>query len=158
MNKRNRILTVSLLLLLAVAVVFTVSCKKKEEAAGPAADKLKVVLYVNGTLGDKSFFDSAARGLQMAIDQLGIEGKIVEGGYDRPNGNGYRPAGGRGLGHHHRRDLALQDYWSDRSTHPEKKFFTYDRPSSTKRAVSVTSTPSHSQTRHLSSWEPSPPW
>jgi len=128
MNKRNRILTVSLLLLLAVAVVFTVSCKKKEEAAGPAADKLKVVLYVNGTLGDKSFFDSAARGLQMAIDQLGIEGKIVEGGYDPAK---WEP------------DIAqlaegdwdiiiagtwqLQEYLEKIApTHPEKKFFTYD--------------------------------
>ena len=127
MNKRNRILTVSLLLLLAVAVVFTVSCKKKE-AAEPTADKLKVVLYVNGTLGDKSFFDSAARGLQMAIDQLGIEGKIVEGGYDPAK---WEP------------DIAqlaegdwdiiiagtwqLQEYLEKIApTHPEKKFFTYD--------------------------------
>ncbi len=44
--------------------------------------KLKVVLYVNGTLGDKSFFDSANRGLEKAIKELGIEGKTIEGGYD----------------------------------------------------------------------------
>ncbi len=128
MKTRNRILTVLLLLVVATAVVFTVSCKKKEEAAEPAAAKLKVVLYVNGTLGDKSFFDSAARGLQMAIDQLGITGKVVEGGYDPAK---WEP------------DIAqlaegdwdiiiagtwqLQEYLEKIAPqHPEKKFFTYD--------------------------------
>ena len=43
----------------------------------------KVVYYVNGELGDKSFFDSANRGLEQAISELGIVGKTVEGGYDQ---------------------------------------------------------------------------
>jgi basic membrane protein A len=47
-----------------------------------AAPKLKVVLYVNGTLGDKSFFDSANSGLQRAVKELGITAKTIEGGYD----------------------------------------------------------------------------
>ncbi len=50
--------------------------------AARADDKLRVVLYLNGTLGDKSFFDSAARGVTMAVDELGIMGKVIEGGYD----------------------------------------------------------------------------
>lgn len=44
---------------------------------------LKVVLLLNGTLGDKSFFDSAARGIKWAEEKLGIEGKIIEMGYDQ---------------------------------------------------------------------------
>ncbi len=44
--------------------------------------KLKVVLYLNGTLGDKSFFDSANRGMQMIEKDFGVEGKTIEGGYD----------------------------------------------------------------------------
>jgi basic membrane protein A len=47
-----------------------------------AAPKLKVVLYVNGTLGDKSFFDSANSGVQRAVKELGITAKTIEGGYD----------------------------------------------------------------------------
>lgn len=73
-----------------VAGLGMVGCSKGDESAEVTADtadaepedQLRVVLYVNGTLGDKSFFDSAARGLEMAQDELGVYGKIVEGGYD----------------------------------------------------------------------------
>ena len=68
-----------LALLLAGTMIITVSCKKKE-AAKPA--ELKVVLYLNGTLGDKSFFDSAASGIQRAEKELGVTTKIIEGTYD----------------------------------------------------------------------------
>lgn len=44
---------------------------------------LKVVNYINGELGDKSFFDSSNRGLEMAVADFGITGKTVEGGYDQ---------------------------------------------------------------------------
>jgi basic membrane protein A len=53
--------------------------------AGPGrrhGDALRVVLFVNGTLGDKSFFDSAARGLRQARDTLGVAARVVEGGTD----------------------------------------------------------------------------
>jgi basic membrane protein A and related proteins len=49
---------------------------------GSGEDQLRVVLYLNGTLGDKSFFDSAARGVRMAEEELGIFARVVEGGYD----------------------------------------------------------------------------
>lgn len=51
-------------------------------AAAPAAQQVRVALYVNGTLGDKSFFDSAARGVELARQQLGVTARIIEGGYD----------------------------------------------------------------------------
>ncbi len=56
---------------------------KADAPAAPAAAKLRVKLVLNGTLGDKSFFDSAKRGLDMMTKELGYETKVVEMGYDR---------------------------------------------------------------------------
>lgn len=50
--------------------------------AATAFANLKVANLVNGTLGDKSFFDSAARGMKMMEEQLGVETKIIEMGYN----------------------------------------------------------------------------
>ena len=44
---------------------------------------LKVALVLHGTLGDKSFFDSAAAGMKMATEQLPVTVKIIEAGYDK---------------------------------------------------------------------------
>jgi basic membrane protein A len=54
-------------------------------AAGPYTkdNPLKVVLVVHGTLGDKSFFDSAAAGLHQAEKDLPISLKIIEATSDR---------------------------------------------------------------------------
>jgi basic membrane protein A len=41
-----------------------------------------VALFVNGTLGDKSFFDAAARGLRQAGSELGLRVRVIEGGRD----------------------------------------------------------------------------
>jgi len=49
--------------------------------AGFAAQP-KIALLINGTLGDKSFFDSAARGMEMVEEKLGLETKIVEMSYN----------------------------------------------------------------------------
>lgn len=45
-------------------------------------DQLKVVLFLPGNLGDMGFFDSAARGVKMAAEELGIQYTIVEAGPD----------------------------------------------------------------------------
>jgi len=44
---------------------------------------LKVALVLHGTLGDKSFFDSAAAGMKQAEADLPVSVKIIEAGYDR---------------------------------------------------------------------------
>lgn len=44
---------------------------------------LSVALVLHGTLGDKSFFDSAAAGVEKAVAELPVEVKIIEAGYDR---------------------------------------------------------------------------
>lgn len=72
--------------LIAIAPLFLLtSCGGDDDgdaAAESTGKDLKVVLYLNGTLGDKSFFDSAARGVNMAVEEYGIRGKVIEGGYD----------------------------------------------------------------------------
>ena len=81
-------------LLLALVMVFgLVACGAKTETkapeaaapaenAAPAEDALKVMYLVNGSLGDKGFFDSAASGINMMASELGAETKIVEMGRD----------------------------------------------------------------------------
>jgi basic membrane protein A and related proteins len=44
---------------------------------------LKVALVIHGNLGDKSFFDSAAAGMEKAKAELPVDVKIIEAGYDR---------------------------------------------------------------------------
>ena len=92
------------------------------------AKTLKVALLLNGTLGVKSFFDSAGRGIQMAIKELGIQAKIIEAGYQQER---WRP---------YLEDLSDQDYdiiivgtWQMQEIleeiapmHPEKKYFIFD--------------------------------
>lgn len=41
-----------------------------------------VVLFINGTLGDKSFFDSAQRGIVRLNSELGLKTHTVEAGHD----------------------------------------------------------------------------
>jgi basic membrane protein A and related proteins len=50
-----------------------------------AQDDLKVVLVVNGVLGDKSFFDSAQRGMDLIADEFDLEVDTVELGIDPAN-------------------------------------------------------------------------
>lgn len=52
-------------------------------ASGPyTGKKLSVALVLNGNLGDKSFFDSAQRGMDRAKSELGMTVKTIELGYD----------------------------------------------------------------------------
>lgn len=135
MNKIRRVLfiAISILMVFAVAGVFT-GCKKKEKAAEAAQEvekpvkQVKVVLYVNGTLGDKSFFDSAARGVKMAEEKLGVMGKVVEGGYDPARWEPDIAQLAEGDW-----DIVIAGTWQLQEylekiapSHPEKKFFTYD--------------------------------
>ncbi len=58
-----------------------------ESAAAPAASEagtaaLKVVCLLNGNLGDKSFFDSANKGMEQIKNEMGCETKVVEMGFD----------------------------------------------------------------------------
>ena len=87
-----------LIALLTVFAMVLVSCggtaeqaSTEEEAvaedtsAEPAVEEaapLKVIHLVNGNLGDKSFFDSAERGIKQASEEFGFEYKTIELGSD----------------------------------------------------------------------------
>ncbi len=83
---KRKVIVVLLVVMFVITALVMPGCGKKQanQQGGnkPAEKKLKVVLYLNGTLGDKSFFDSANRGMQMIEKDFGVEGKTIEGGYD----------------------------------------------------------------------------
>lgn len=70
----------ALLLLACLAGLNALAHRLGQPAAGDA--RLRVALFVNGTLGDKSFFDAAARGVRQAAASLPLRARVVEGGVD----------------------------------------------------------------------------
>ena len=61
-------------LLLAVMMIFSVTaCAKEPGETSETGKPYKAALLINGTLGDKSFFDSANSGLQRLKDELGAD-------------------------------------------------------------------------------------
>ena len=75
---KNKFLVIILSVVLLVSVFGIAS----------AQDPLKVILLVNGSLGDKGFYDSAASGLEMMKNELGAEVKVVEMGRDETSYEG----------------------------------------------------------------------
>jgi len=55
---------------------------KHAEVRSSNTVKLRAALFINGTLGDKSFFDAAASGMRQARDTLPVFTRVVEGGTD----------------------------------------------------------------------------
>lgn len=76
----------AIVMILMICITASVFAGGQQEGSSsddtPKAEQLKVVLYLNGTLGDKSFFDSASDGVKKAEADLGIRAKVIEGGYD----------------------------------------------------------------------------
>ena len=64
------------------AVTETTTTSTTASSNASSGKPLKVVLFINGVLGDKSFFDSAQRGVDRAKKELGIEAKTIEAGTD----------------------------------------------------------------------------
>lgn len=71
-------------IVLALFLVLSVLARLAESipTGQEAGQRLKVALFINGTLGDKSFFDSAAKGLREAGRTLPVFVKVIEGGVD----------------------------------------------------------------------------
>jgi len=98
----------------------------KEEKA--SEKPLKAVYLVNGNLGDKGFYDSAASGLYRMRDELGADIKVVEMGRDETSYEG------------HFTDVSEQDWdviiagtWSVKEVaqntaaqYPDKKYIFFD--------------------------------
>ena len=81
---------VSIAMLIVMAAIALMGCAPEAEPETPptgggsdlpGAGK-KVILLVSGTLGDKSFFDSAQVGMERIRDELGCEVKTLEMGVD----------------------------------------------------------------------------
>ena len=49
-------------------------------STGAMAKDFSAVYFVHGTLGDKSFMDSAPRGMNIGKEELGVKTKTVEAG------------------------------------------------------------------------------
>lgn len=86
----KRFLSFMTVAVMILALTLT-GCGKKEPAPSEptgndaAEDPLKIVLILNGTLGDKSFFDSADAGMKLIKDEFGdkVETKTIEMTYDQ---------------------------------------------------------------------------
>ena len=124
--KRTRWLVLALAALFLLASLPLFAGAGKEKAARP--EGLRVVLYVNGTLGDKSFFDSAHRGVQQAASELGVVTRTIEGGYDPARWEPDIAQLAEGDW-----DIIIAGTWQLQEIleklaprHPEKKFITYD--------------------------------
>ncbi|MCP1312435.1 BMP family lipoprotein [Paenibacillus tyrfis] len=81
--RRTLVMKLSIVVLL---IVIMTACGKTETPADTkqsdqkTAEALQVAFYVNGTLGDKGFHDSAQLGIDQAAAVLGIQTKTVQGG------------------------------------------------------------------------------
>lgn len=71
-----------------VIVLLALSMLLSSVLAAGAQDPIKVVYLVNGNLGDKGFYDSAASGLYRMRDELGADIKIIEMGRDETSYEG----------------------------------------------------------------------
>lgn len=112
----------------AMAVVTTAAAASG--ASTPAAG-LRIKYVINGTLGDKSFIDSAYRGLTKARDELGYKLDVIELGYDETK---WQPgledaAAGNDYDILVAGSFSMSDYvGAVAPKHPDKKFWVYDAP------------------------------
>lgn len=84
MKKRVYLLLRQLCWLAAlVLALYALAWVGRQVYAAPAAGaKLRVALFINGTRGDKSMFDSAARGMEQVRATLPVQTRVIEGGTD----------------------------------------------------------------------------
>ena len=83
LRKRLAMLCVLAMVLALVACGGKTAAPTEGDPAVSAGKPLKVCLLLNGTLGDKSFFDSANHGMELVNEKLeNVETKVVEMTYD----------------------------------------------------------------------------
>ena len=81
--KRKMLFVVSMLLLLSMLLTACGTKATEVPPTEPAVAEIKVVNLINGVLGDKSFFDSANRGMEKVMaDYPQVKVKTIEAGID----------------------------------------------------------------------------
>ncbi|HNZ62713.1 MAG TPA: BMP family ABC transporter substrate-binding protein [Bacillota bacterium] len=133
--KIGKLLALALVLIMALAAA---ACGGTEttptegstpDKTGEADKPLKIALMLNGTLGDRSFFDSANNGMEMVKKELkNVETKVVEMTYDDTK---WEPAIMDILDEGH--DIIITGTWQMQEIisriapdHPDQKFIVYD--------------------------------
>jgi basic membrane protein A len=121
----QRILRVAILIALVSAAF---AMQHPTQAQAP----LRVTHVVNGTLGDRSFFDSAQEGLERAAEELGIVLKVIELGEDQAR---WEPGIDDAMSDTDAYDILVlggslvADYLVARADlYPDKKFIFHDEP------------------------------
>lgn len=79
----KRVISMSVMMAMFVLTLAGCGSEKEEKSETKGAEDMKVAFVCNGTLGDKSFFDSAAEGIYRMEKELGVEIKIIEAGFDK---------------------------------------------------------------------------
>ena len=126
-SRRNLRLTAAAMAVLALTVV--TACSNAPEST--SSDTVRIKFVINGTLGDKSFFDSAQTGLDEIAEAYGYDIKTIELGSDRSEWEpGFEDAAATDD-----YDIFVAgtfdtvDYVSDLApTYPDKKFWFFDAP------------------------------
>lgn len=103
--------------------------KSPDQGKADSGEKLKVAYYVNGTLGDKAFYDSAQRGMGRIKNELGVETKTIEGGTNQADW----PAGFESLVSSGKYDIVITGTFQMYDTmidvasrYPDQKFIFFD--------------------------------
>lgn len=74
----KRKISIILTCVLVLSVVLSGCAGSQEAGSDQSEGGLKVALVVAGGLGDRSFYDSSNSGLERAIEELNVEGKVLE--------------------------------------------------------------------------------
>ncbi len=133
-NSMKRITTVLAAVVVAAAVALTGCASTSPDSAASASstgDGPRIKYVINGTLGDKSFIDSAYRGLTEAADELGYSVKTVELGYDESAWESglQDAAAGDDYDILVAGSFSMSDYVGRVAPeYPDKKFWVYDAP------------------------------
>jgi basic membrane protein A and related proteins len=79
----KKYVVVTFTLLIALSLVLSACSPAAPAAQQPAGEqRIKVVNLINGVQGDKSFFDSAVRGVTKAQQEFNLDVKTIEAGID----------------------------------------------------------------------------
>ena len=131
----KRLTTLLAAVVLAATAALTACAPASTASSGADASSSatgpRIKYVINGTLGDKSFIDSAYRGLEQAADELGFSVKTVELGYDESSWESglQDAAAGDDYDILVAGSFSMSDYVGRVAPeYPDKKFWVYDAP------------------------------